>query len=180
MQDFALLVEHWSAKDRQKVPEEIDKEQSAEGMIEFLYLALNEHGCDAEQIIDADTVDRALTFRRALCRGIREGKSYFGDVPDTVLIDSNTELFEVPSEGEIQRAIDTDQWRDANDHVMNAINAPNDDIEQDIAAKNHHIDLHLAIERELYTRRDQSSVGMKRHDTLARPTGLWEKNKRGR
>jgi len=64
LQDFAFLVEHWPAAERQKVFEKLDQEKTAAEMIEFLYLCLNELAYDAERVIAEDAMDEALAFRR--------------------------------------------------------------------------------------------------------------------
>ncbi len=173
MQDFTFLIEHWSSKERQKAMEGIDLNECGSDVIEFLYLALNEPAQEAEQMVNKDSLDRALAFRRALCHGIQEGKKHFGDVPQTVLIDANTTLFEVPSEEDLKRAIDTGQWRDANDYLRGAYSSSDDlVIDKEEAAKSFHMELHLAVERELYSRRQNSDAEIKRHDILVGSTGL--------
>ncbi|MFD1641837.1 hypothetical protein [Halohasta litorea] len=174
MQDFELLIELWSKEERQKAMDEIDTTKSASDMIEFLYLSLNEPAQDADQMTDETAVDQALAFRRSLSDGIRNAKERLGNTPDTVLIDSNTELFETPSKNDLKRAIDTDQWRDANDYVRGAIGVPDDEvIDKDEAASNYHMELHLAIERELYSRRQGSNTDISRHDDYVGSTGLF-------
>lgn len=177
LQDFALLIEHWPAAERQKVFEEIDQEEAPADVIEFLYLGLNELAYDAERMVDEDGVDLALAFRRALSDGIQSGKEHFGDAPNTVLIDSNAELFEVPSVESLQHAIDTDQWRDANSFVRGTFNESDDTvIEKEEAAKQFHMELHLSIERELYSRRKRAESDVSRHDSLIGSTGLLSEN----
>ncbi|MDQ2052975.1 hypothetical protein RBH26_21260, partial [Natronolimnohabitans sp. A-GB9] len=157
-----------------------NREKVAAGMIEFLYLGLNEYASDAEEMTDDNAADRALAFRRALTDGIQNGKEHFDNGPDHVLIDSNTELFEAPSVEDLQRAIDTGQWRDANDYVQGAFDEPDDAvIEKEDAAKQFHMDLHLAIERELYSRRQRATSEIKRHDTLVGSAGLLSDREQG-
>ncbi|SEH11543.1 hypothetical protein SAMN04487967_0400 [Natronorubrum sediminis] len=178
LEDFAMLVDHWSATERQKALKEINREKIATDTIEFLYLGLNGYASDAEEMTGENATDRALAFRRALSNGIRNGKEHFDNAPDHVLIDSNTELFEIPSVGDLQRAIDTGQWRDANDHVRGAFDEPDDAvIEKEQAAKQFHMDLHLAIERELYSRRQRARSEIKRHDTMVGSAGLLSDHK---
>lgn len=173
MQDFTLLIDHWSKKERQKAMDEIDTMESASEMVEFLYLSLNEPAQDADQMTDENAVDRALLFRRALSAGIQSGKEKLGDAPNTVLIDSNTKLFETPSKNDLKRAINTGQWRDANNYIRGAYGESEDTvIDKDEAARNYHMELHLAIERELYSRRQHSNSDISRHEDLVGSTGL--------
>jgi len=173
MQDFELLVEHWSKEERQKAMKEIDSEKSASDIIEFLYLCLNEPVQDAEQMTDKTALDQALAFRRSLSTGVKNAKEKLGDEPDIVLIDSNTELFETPSKSDLTRAIDTDQWRDANDYISGAIDVPDDEvIEKDEAADAYLMELHLSIERKLYQRRQRANTEISRHEDYVGSTGL--------
>jgi hypothetical protein len=150
-----------------------DPEQSASEIIEFLYVFLNEPATDAEKMIDEDPTDQAVAFREALRSGIKSGKGHFDDAPGEVLIDANTELFELPSVDELKRAMDTNQWRDANDHVRGAFDEADDAVvDQEKAAQNHHMELHLEIEEELYSRRQRSDTDIKRHDELVRSPGF--------
>lgn len=173
MQDFELLVEHWSKKERQKAMEEINTEKSASDIIEFLYLCLNEPAQDAEQMTEETAVDQALAFRRSLSTGVLNAKEKLGDAPDMVLIDSNTELFETPTKNDLKRAIDTSQWRDANNYVRGAIGVPDDEvIEKDEAAEAYLMELHLSIERKLYQRRQRANSDISRHEDYVGSTGL--------
>lgn len=89
------------------------------------------------------------------------------------MIDANTELFELPSVDEVKRAMDTNQWRDANDHVRGAFDEADDAVvDQEEAAQNHHMELHLEIEEELYSRRQRSDIEINRHDELVRSPGF--------
>jgi hypothetical protein len=174
LQDFKMLTDHWPQEESRKVLEELDDpERSASEIIEFLYVFLNEPATDAEKMIDEDTADQAVAFREALRRGIKSGKGHFDDTPGEVLIDANTELFELPSVDELKRAMNTNQWRDANDHVQGAFDASDDaDVDQEEAAQNHHMELHLEIEEELYSRRQRSDIKINRHDELVRSPGF--------
>lgn len=173
LQDFALLSEQWSEDERQKMLEELeDPDQSTAEIIEFLYLALNERATDLEENTDGDTVDRALAFRRGLCSGIKNGKSHFGGVPNFVLIDANTDLFEVPSKEDLRQVIDTDQWREANEHVRGAFNTPDEGtIDKEEAAEEFHLGIHAGIEKKLYTRRGNANDEIKRHDQMIASSG---------
>lgn len=173
MQDFRFLIDHWSSEEREKTMEAIDAEQCAKDMVEFLYLALNEWAANPKQIIDEGGAERGLAFRRALCDGIRDAKDEFGEVPDTVLIDSNTHLYELPSEDEIQRALDTDDWRDANEYTRNAVTQSDDAvIDKSEAAQDQYISLKEDIENELYHRRHKSDSDLIRHEKFMGSSGL--------
>lgn len=61
--------------------------------------------------------------------------------------------------------MNTDQWRDVDDFVQSAFDASDDaDIAHEEAACGHHIELHLGIDRKLYSRRQQSDTRIRRHD----------------
>lgn len=168
LQDFAVLNEKWSPEERQKVMDEIDDpEQVGANVLEFLYLLLNEPATEPEEMIGDDAVDRALAFRRSLSQGIRAGKEHFDEVSDPVLIDSNVELFETPSVDDLQRTIDTDDWRGANDYARGAFNTEDDTvIDKEEAAQTHHMNLHLSVQEDLYRRRQRSITDINRHDEL--------------
>lgn len=179
LQDFALLTEHWSEDERQKVFSELDEREAiAAEMIEFLYAGLNELAMNSEEVAGENQVDNALTFRRALSKGIESGKEHFDRSTGQVLIDSNTKLFELPSVDDFREDIDTEQWRTANEYVQGASDrtddAKTDDtpIDQKEAAQNYHMALHLEIEEELFNRRQRSDSEIKRHDELVRAPGF--------
>jgi len=164
MQDFDLLIQNWSAKERQKTMEEIDMEACAERMIEFLYIALNETALDAEEMIDKGPNEKGLAFHRALCRGIRKGKSHFGDAPDKVLINMNTESWELPSEEDVQNAIDIEEWRASNKFYRSAVNTEDDAVtDKEKAARHYRMALGTRIENELIERRHQSDTEITGH-----------------
>ena len=173
LEDFALLNEHWSPDEQRKMVENLD-DPSRRGadVIEFVYRALNEIPHQPENIVDGEGVDRALAFRKALCDGIRAGKSHFGDAPNFVLIDSNVELFEVPSKEQLAREIDTEQWRHANEHIRGAIGSSGDEvIEKSEAAAQFHMALHLSIAEWLYSRRGRADSEIKRHEDMVGASG---------
>lgn len=60
-------------------------------------------------MMDDEAVNHALRFRKSLWHGIRSAKKRFGNAPNLLLIDANTELFELPSKGEMQKELDTEQ-----------------------------------------------------------------------
>lgn len=173
LQDFKHLNEHWSSEERRKMMEEFDyPEQSAAEIIEFLYILLNERSTDIDGVFDENAADRALAFRRGLSTGIKQAKHSFGEFPNFVLIDSNTALFELPSKKEIQQNIDTDQWRNANDHLRRAAGGSEDDIiDKEKAARQFHMSLHFNIQTELYRRRGRADSEIKRHDQMIGPHG---------
>jgi hypothetical protein len=166
--DFGDLNEHWAEDERRHTLEEIDDPEAvAAEVIEFLYTWLNGHAAYPDEMVGDDAVDNALAFRRALCSGIRNGKQHFGSAPGRVLIDSNAELFELPSVDELQRELDTNQWRQLNDYVGDAVDTDDDEvIGKKEAAKQYNTKLHLAIEQELYTRRGLTDSEIKRHDQM--------------
>jgi len=132
---------------------------------------LNERAADPDEMISSEAVDNALAFRRALCGGIRKGKQHFGSITERVLIDSNVELFESPSVDDLQRELDTDQWRKLNEHVRGAIDSEDDEvIDKTDAAKQYDTGLHLAIEEKLYTRRGLTDSEINRHDQMISST----------
>jgi hypothetical protein len=142
-------------------------------MIEFLYMGLNELAMNPDEVAGETQVDNALAFRRALSKGIESGKEHFDRSTDQVLIDSNTKLFELPSVDNFREDIDTDQWRTANDYVQEALGKTDDTaINQNEAAQNYHMTLHLEIEEELFNRRQRSESEIKRHDELVRAPGF--------
>lgn len=170
--DFDSLTEHWTEDERRRTLEDIeDPESVAAGIIEFLYVWLNERAADPEEMVGDQAVDNALAFRRALSSGIRNGKQHFGTIPGNVLIDSNVELFETPSVADLQEELNTSQWRELNKHVRGTIGADSDEvIEKTEAAKQYDTGLHLAIEEELYTRRGLTESEIKRHDQMISAT----------
>ena len=175
--DFEELNEYWTEDGRRRVLEEIDDPEAvAADIIEFLYVLLNERAADPEEMVGSQAVGNALAFRRALSSGVRNGKQHFGSITDRVLIDSNVELFETPSEDDLQQELNTDQWRKLNEHVRGAIETDDDEvIDKAEAVKQYDMGLHLAIEEELYTRRGLTDSEIKRHDQMiAASTPLFE------
>ena len=168
LHDFEDLNEHWTTDERRRTLEETDDPEAvAAEIIEFLYVWMNERAADSEEMVGSQAVDNALALRRALSRGIENGKQHFGSAPDRVLIDSNTELFEAPSVDDLQRELDTNQWRQLNEHVRGAFEEPEDGvIDKTEAAKQYDTGLHLAIEEWLYIRRGQTDSEIKRHDQM--------------
>lgn len=170
--DFEDLNEVWGEDERRQILEEIDNPEAlAAEIIEFLYVLLNEPAADSEEMVGSQAVDNALAFRRALSSGIQNGKQHFGSITDRVLIDSNVELFEIPSEDDLQRELDTDQWRKLNEHVRGAIETEGDEVIDKVdAAKQYETGLRFAIGEKLYTRRSLSDSEIKRHDQMISPT----------
>lgn len=179
MHDFETLNEHWTADERRRTLEETDDPEAvAAEIIEFLYVWLNERAADPEAMVGGDAVDNALAFRRALCQGIRNGKRHFGSVPNSVLIDANTKLFEVPSVDDLRRELDTEQWRKLNEYVRGAFDEPDDGvIDKTEAAKQYDTSLNLAIEERLYSRRGRTDSEIKRHDQMIAASGPSFENK---
>jgi hypothetical protein len=174
LHDFALLTEHWSADERNKIFSELDEpDDIAAEMIKFLYIGLNDLAMQSEGVAGENQVDNALAFRRALSEGIESGKANFGRPPGEVLIDSNTKLFELPSVDDLHEDITTEQWRTANEYVQGAFDKTDDSpIDQKEAAQNYHMALHLEIEEKLFNRRQRSNSEIKRHDQLVRRPGF--------
>jgi len=174
LQDFALLTEHWSEDERQKVFSELDEREAiAAEMIEFLYVGLNELAMNSDEVDGENQIDNALAFRRALSKGIESGKENFDRSTGQVLIASNTKLFELPSVDDFREDIDTEQWRTANEYVQGAFDKTDDTaINQKEAAQNYHMALHLEIEEELFNRRQRTESEIKRHDELVRAPGF--------
>ena len=172
LRDFEHLNEQWTEDERRRLLEEIDDPEAVvAGVIEFLYLWLNERAADPEEMVGSQAVDKALTFQRALCRGILNGKQHFGSVPEWVLLDSNVELFEIPSADSLQRELSTEQWRRLNEHVRNAMDEDEDTvIGKDEAAKQYHTGLRLTIGHQLHTRRGVIDSEIKRHDQIVAST----------
>lgn len=172
LQDFEELNENWSADERRRAFDEVnDPETVAAEMIEFLYVWLLEHATDPEEMVGSDAVDNALTFRRALSRGLRNGKQHFGSAPSPLLIDSNAELYEIPSAEDLQRGLDTEHWRTLNEHVRGAMDEPEDKvIDKEDAAKQYETGLKLAIAEELHIRRGQPGTEINRYDQMVSST----------
>lgn len=174
MQDFALLLDNWSKEERTKAMAEIDLEQCGAEMIAFLYLAANDPAQNPERLLENGSAEEALTFRRSLSRGIKQGKEAFGsEPPATVLLDANTKLYELPSEDELQRSLDTDDWREANEYSRGAVDNSDDTvIEKDEAQRDFRLALIAEIERALYNRRHRSDSEIKRHERHPGSPGL--------
>lgn len=172
LRDFEELNKNWTEDQRRRMLEEVDDPEAvAAGVIEFLYLWLNERAADPEEMVGSQAVDNALAFQRALCRGILNGKQHFGGVPEGVLLDSNVELFEIPSADSLQRELSTEQWRRLNEHVRNAMNEDEDTvINKDEASKQYHTGLRLTIGHQLHTRRGVINSEIKRHDQIVAST----------
>lgn len=170
LSDFAELNQHWSEQERSRTINEVeDPKETAADTIEFLYIWLNERAADPEEMVGDQADDNALAFRRALCSGIKKGKKHFGGAPDTVLIDSNSELFEVPTAEELQQELNTSQWRLLNEYVRGAFQGDDDEaIEKSEAANQYEIGLQLAVREELYHRRARADSGINRHDQMTR------------
>lgn len=181
IEDFNYLVEFLSREDREKIAARVDQED-AEAMVALLYLLLNERAQDAERLLspDVDPAEQLLRFRRALTEGIQRGKSRMGTSPGVVNLDSNTELHEVPKVAEIRSAMDTDQWREANEFNQTHASSMKeylrdvdpetiDDVE---AAKEYRITLLAKIEQELHLRRQKARSEIRRHDRQPPSTGL--------
>ena len=168
LQDFAYLNDHWPEKERRQTLDETDDpEATAAEIIKFLYIWLNERATDPNEMANEDGVNHALSFRRALSRGIAGGKQHFGHDPNYLLIDSNEKLFELPSIDDLKRNIDTKQWRDLNDHTRGAIGESDDTlIDQNEAAKQFHAGLQLAIAEKLYIRRGSADSEVQRNDQM--------------
>lgn len=172
LRDFEELNENWTEDERRRILDEVDDPEAvAAEVIEFLYVWLNERAADPEEMVGSQAVDNALAFRRALCSGIRNGKQHFGSAPNRVLIDSNAELFEMPSADDLQRELDTDQWRELNEYVRGAIDEEDDEvIDKEEAAKHYDTGLRLAIGEKLHTRRGRADSEIKRHDQMIAST----------
>ena len=170
LSDFAELNQHWTEKERRRTLDEVkDSEETAAEIIEFLYIWLNERAADPEEMVGDQADDNALAFRRALCGGIKKGKQHFGSAPDPVLIDSNTELFEIPSADELQRELNTSQWRLLNEYVRGTFEGDDDEvIDKSEAANQYEIGLQLAVRDELHHRRVGADSEMHRHDQMIR------------
>jgi len=173
LQDFELLNESWSGEERQKMVDDLeDPEQVAADMIEFLYVMLCERSTDAEEMLSSEARTRALGFRSALTQGIKQGKQNFGENPGFALIDSNVELFELPTIKQLERALDTMEWAEANEYVQEAVSDTDDEvIDRTEAAKKYDMKLHLLIEEELYRRRGTADSEIKRHDQMVAASG---------
>jgi hypothetical protein len=174
MQDFSLLIDNWSEEERTKAMDEIDLEQCGAEMIAFLYLAANDSAQNPELLLENGSAEEALKFRRALSQGIKQGKEGVGsDPPATVLLDANTKLFELPPEDELQRSLDTDDWRAANEYTRGAANKSDDTvIDKDEAQQDFRIALTAEIMRVLSNRRHRSDSEIKRHERHPGSTGL--------
>ena len=172
LSDFEDLNQHWSEKERRRTLDNVeDPEEIAAEIIEFLYIWLNERAADPEEMVDGQADNNALAFRQALCSGIKKGKHHFDNVPDPVLIDSNTELFETPTADEFQRELNTSQWRRLNEHVRGTYAADEDEvIDKAEAADQYEIGLQLAVREKLYNRRARADSDINRHDQMIRPS----------
>lgn len=172
LEDFDELNENWSADERRKTLDEVDHpEDVAAEVIEFLYIWLNEQAADPENMVGGEAVDNALTFRRALSKGIRNGKQHFSSPPSPMIIDSNAELFETPSVEEFQSELETDQWRTLNEHVRGAMDGSDDAIiDKDEAAEQYRTGLKLAIAEELTVRRGHADTEVNRYDQMVSST----------
>lgn len=168
LQNFNELNENWSTNERRKTFDEVDNpEDVAAEIIEFLYIWLNEKEADPEKMVGGEAVDHALLFRRALRRGVRNGKQHFGSPPSPLLIDANAELFELPSTEEFQNELSTEQWRRLNEYFRNAYNTPDDAaIDKSDAAEKYSTGLKLAIDQRLSIRRGNADTEIKRHDQM--------------
>lgn len=131
--DFALLAEELPKEDRQKIFERLREEsetncvEEVSPLIEFIYTGLNDLATDPEPIANypnSDAISRFLAFRRALIKGITNGKEEFdqsnlsGESPNHVTIASNASLYEFPDTEGIRAHTDTDQWREVNQGFM--------------------------------------------------------------
>ncbi len=174
LEDFSLLNQKWSSDERGKMLGGLeDPEQVAADVIEFLFVLLNERASDPEALVKGDSLDIALAFRRGLTKGIKQGKGHFGNSPNVVLIDSNTELFELPDVADFQQSLDTEHWRQANEHIRGAAMTEDDEvIDKDEAAEEYQLAVKLAIAERLYDRRCWPEVDeIKRHDQFIAASG---------
>lgn len=172
LQDFELLNEYWSEKEELEMIKEFDDpEEPAAEIIEFLYRVLNLPATEPEEMVYEGAVERALAFRKALSQGIHDGKQHYGEPPNFVLVNSNTELFEIPSEDELQKVIDTDHWRNANERHRGAANTPDDEIvEKEDAATQTHLSIKTGIGEYLHSRRDRADTEVKRYEKMIAQT----------
>jgi len=166
LQDFQLLAEQWSTEEMEKVMDEVDAEACAEDVIEFLYVAMQEHAQDLDHIFENGAPDRSLAFRRALSEGIRNGKQHFGDDPGSVAVASNTDLFELPDVDEIKDELETGQWRAANNRQQSSITGDEDEnIWTDEAAESYQAQMRTNIAAEVYNRHSAVDQEFKIFDT---------------
>lgn len=116
-------------------------------------------------------IEPVLGFRNALTSGIRLGKERYDDVPETVLIDSNTKLYKEPTKKRLNDpdrdiGVSTEDWRDAIAKSEDA--APRDGETSHPDIRDKHRPLRFEIEGNiayrLAGRRERSRTEIRRHD----------------
>lgn len=166
MQDFELLLNHWSPTEMEETMDKMDVEQRVEDIISFLYIATNEYALDLDHMVDHGPSDRSLAFRHGLVEGVRRGKQHFdSDPPNPVIVCSNTDLHELPTEEDILSCLDTDHWRTVYKRHCRSVDGSDDEvIEKEEAATSFYGALVGSIEADLYHRHAQVGFEVQSHD----------------
>lgn len=169
--------------------EPIDYEQVAEEIVlhprDDSEMPKDEHREKKGGPVDFDQpVDEILSFRRALVRGLRLGKSRVERnragrqnefpneiLPDTILVDSNMRLYKEPTIDRLDpkgraQGFDTEQWRDALAHALDSSGPPEYDrseISRSEAVQYMRYEIEANISHKLTTRRNLSNNEIRRH-----------------
>lgn len=157
--DYTKIAEEMSLHDREPGQSPLDEDRpTAGGPVDF-----------------TQPVDDILAFRGALASGIKLGKEHYDEVPETVLIDSNTKLYKEATAERLkppafEEGLDTDDWADVLARMVDSIGLPGEDVNaienylpQD-AAKHVENEIEANIIKRLDLRRRRSDSKIRRFD----------------